>query len=70
MDPAVAAVLAHLQASHHILWDEVKGDDRSVLIDLKLDDLAHLGYLEDKPYVFVITEEGKRALQAWSIGDV
>ncbi len=70
MDPAVAIALAHLKASHHVLWGEVKGEDRSILIDLTLDGLADLGYHEGKPYAFVITDDGRRALQAWEMGDV
>ena len=70
MDPAVITALAHLKSSHHILWDEVQGDDRSTLIDFTLDGLAELGYYNGKPYVFVLTDQGRRALQAWDMGDV
>lgn len=70
MDPGTAAVLEDLKTSHHILWEEVRGGTRSILIDLTLDKLAELGYHDRKPYVFVITEEGRRALQAWGMGNV
>jgi hypothetical protein len=70
MDPAVATALAHLKASTYMMWDEVQGEDRSMLIDLMLDGLAHLDYYEDRPYLFAISEEGLRALQVWEMGDV
>lgn len=70
MDPDTAVILEDLRTSHHILWDEVRGQTRSTLIDLTLDKLAELGYHEKRPYVFVITEEGLRALQAWGMGTV
>lgn len=70
MDPDTAVILEDLRASHHILWDEVQGETRSILIDLVLDNLAELGYHEQKPYVFTITDEGRRALQAWGMGNV
>lgn len=66
----MVVVLADLQTSHHILWDEVEGSIRSTLIDLMLDQMAHLDFLEGKPYLFIITDNGRRALQAWEMGDV
>ncbi len=70
MDPAVVAALTHLKTSTHTMWEEVCGDDRSMLIDLVLDGLADLDYYEDRPYLFAISEEGLRALQALEMGDV
>lgn len=70
MSPEHRQALELVETSHHILWNEVEPAVRYLLCDLLLDKLLQLDYLEGKPFVFVLTEDGQRALQALRMGVV
>lgn len=70
MSPEHRTALEFVRSSHHVLWGEVERPVRYLLCDLLLDRLLDLGYHDGKPYVFTVSIDGQRALQAMGMGDV
>lgn len=70
MSPEHYEALELVRVSHHVLWSEAQTAVRHLLCDLYLDGLLELGYYNGKPYTFVLTDDGRRALQAMGMGYV
>lgn len=70
MSPEHHEALELVDREHHVLWDEHDTPVRHLFCDLFLDKLLELSYYQGKPYCFVVSEDGRRALQAMRMGNV
>ncbi len=70
MDKEHLQALEFVRSSQLVLWDDVDLNIRHLICDLKLDNLVFLDYKNNKPYSFIINDNGRRILQAVEIGDV